>query len=98
MFLRTEKRKFRHLKLGVTHTLLQTSAEVCTDFAEVLTLGSAVFLFRLRTRPFILTAPQLPAKPKDKKISVSHKHNLLIVFDSLLASYKFSEAKLRIQF
>ena len=46
---------------------------------------------------YLMRLPSL-SKAKRQKISVGHKHNLLIVFDSLLASYKFSEAKLRIQF
>ena len=41
---------------------VQTTRVVCTDFAEVLTLGSALFLFGLRTRSFILTEPQLSQK------------------------------------
>ena len=41
-------------KNSFAFTLLQTSAEVCTDFAEVLTLGSAPFLFRAHTLFFLM--------------------------------------------
>ena len=42
---------------------VQTTRVVCTDFAEVLTLGSTPFIFRSRTRSFFMNKKRVVNEP-----------------------------------